>query len=50
MINTYVEACVNWLLPPMVNFKAIPNALIDITETEPTVEHIERYIKGFFLP
>jgi hypothetical protein len=42
MIKTYVEGCVNWLFPPNVNFTAIPNALTDITDTDPTVEQIER--------
>ena len=41
MIKTYVEGCVNWLLPAKVNFKAIPNAFTDITDTAPTVEQIE---------
>lgn len=41
MMKTYVEGCINWLLPARVNFKAIPNAFTDITETEPTVEQIE---------
>jgi len=34
----------------MVSFKAMPNALTDITDTEPTVEQIEIYIKGFLFP
>lgn len=40
----------NWLLPASDNFSAIPNALTDMTETEPTVEQIEMYISGFRLP
>lgn len=40
-MKTYVEGCVNWLFPPSVSFKAIPKALIDMTETEPTLEQIE---------
>lgn len=39
--KTYVDACTNWLFPPRVNFTAMPNALTDMTETEPTVEQIE---------
>ncbi len=34
----------------MVSFRAIPNALTDMTDTEPTVEQIEIYIKGFRFP
>jgi hypothetical protein len=48
--KTYVDACVNWLLPLNVSFRAIPKALTDMTETEPTVEQIEIKIKGFFFP
>lgn len=50
IINTYVEACVNWLFPPNVNFTAMPKALTDMTEIEPTVEQMERKIRGFFFP
>lgn len=50
IMKTYVEACVNWFLPPKVSFTAIPNALTDITDTEPTVEHMDMYMSGFFLP
>lgn len=28
----------------------MPKALMDMTEMEPTVEQIDRYISGFFLP
>jgi hypothetical protein len=45
-----VEAWVNWLLPPNVNFNAMPNALTDMTETDPTVEQIEIKMSGFFFP
>ena len=41
IINTYVEAFTNWLFPAKVNFRAIPNALTDITDMEPTTEHME---------
>lgn len=50
MMNTYVEGCVNWLLPAKVNFTAMPIALIDMTDTDPTVEQIEMKIRGFFFP
>jgi hypothetical protein len=50
MMKTYVDAWVNWFLPPKVSFNAMPNALTDMTDTEPTVEHIEMYTSGFFLP
>lgn len=50
IMKTYVDACVNWLLPAKVNFTAIPNALTDITDTDPTVEQIDRYMRGFFFP
>ena len=42
MMKTYVEGYVNWLLPLRVSFRAIPKALIAMTDTDPTVEHIER--------
>jgi hypothetical protein len=42
MINTYVEGCENWLLPAKVSLTAIPNALTDMTETDPTVEQIDK--------
>jgi hypothetical protein len=41
---------VNWLLPPKVSLRAIPKALTDMTDTEPTVEQIEMKISGFFFP
>ena len=41
MMNTYVEGWVNWLLPAKVNLTAMPIALIDMTDTDPTVEQIE---------
>ena len=50
MIKTYVEGCVNWLLPAKVNLTAIPIAFTDITDTDPTVEQIDRKIRGFFFP
>lgn len=50
MIKTYVDGCENWLLPAKVSFTAIPNAFTDMTETPPTVEQIDRYIRGFFFP
>lgn len=50
MAKTYVDAWTNWLLPPIVSFTAIPKALTDITEMEPTVEQIEMKIRGFFFP
>jgi hypothetical protein len=50
MMNTYVEGCVNWLLPAKVNLTAIPIALTDMTDTDPTVEQIERKMRGFFFP
>lgn len=34
----------------MVNFRAIPNAFTDITDTAPTVEQIDMYTSGFFFP
>ena len=40
--NTYVEGCVNWFWPAKVSFTAIPNPLIDMTETDPTVEQMDR--------
>lgn len=42
IMNMYVEAWVNWLFPAKVSFSAIPKAFTDMTETEPTVEQIER--------
>jgi len=48
--KAYVEGCVNWLCPFSVSFKAIPNAFTDITDTEPTVEHMEIKIRGLFFP
>lgn len=42
IIKTYVDACVNWLFPANVSFSAMPKAFTDMTETEPTVEQIER--------
>jgi hypothetical protein len=50
MMKTYVEGWVNWLLPARVNLTAIPKALTDMTETDPTVEHMDKNIRGFFLP
>ena len=50
IMKTYVDGCVNWLLPAKVNLTAIPKALTDMTETDPTVEQIERYMRGFFFP
>jgi len=41
---------VNWLFPPKVNLRAMPNALIDMTLIDPTLEQIEMYIEGFFRP
>lgn len=49
-MKTYVDGCVNWLLPPMVNFTAMPNALIAMIEIDPTVLQIEMYINGFDFP
>jgi len=40
--KTYVEGCVNWLLPANVILRAIPNALMNMMETEPAVEQMER--------
>ena len=48
--NAYVDGWVNWLFPANVSFRAIPNALTDMTVMDPTVEQIEMYISGFFLP
>jgi hypothetical protein len=42
MMKTYVEGCVNWLLPAKVNLTAMPMAFTDMTDTDPTVEQIER--------
>ena len=50
MANVYVEGLLNWLCPPRVNLSAMPNALTDMTETDPTVEQIEMNTKGFFFP
>lgn len=50
IMKTYVEGNLNWLLPFKVSLRAIPNALIDMTETDPTVEQMDKYIRGFFLP
>jgi hypothetical protein len=50
MMNTYVEGWVNWLLPANVNLTAMPIALIDMTDTDPTVEQIEMKMRGFFFP
>ena len=50
MAKAYVDGWVSWLFPFRVNFKAIPKALADITDTDPTVEQIEMNIKGFFFP
>ena len=41
MAKAYVDGCVNWFFPLIVNLSAIPKALIDITDTDPTVEQIE---------
>ena len=50
MANAQVEGCVSWLFPFNVNFKAMPKALTDITDTDPTVEHIDINMSGFFFP
>jgi hypothetical protein len=50
MANAQVEGCVSWLCPFKVNFKAMPKALTDMTDTDPTVEHIDMYMSGFLLP
>lgn len=42
IMKTYVEAWLNWLCPAKVSFTAMPKALTDMTETDPTVEQIER--------
>lgn len=42
IMKTYVEGCVNWLFPAKVSFRAMPKAFTDMTETEPTVEQIDR--------
>lgn len=41
MPNAYVDGCVNWLLPANVNFRAMPKALIAMTDTDPTNEQID---------
>lgn len=41
IMKTYVEGCVNWFFPAKVSFTAMPKALMDMTETEPTVEQME---------
>lgn len=33
-----------------MSFRAIPKPLIDMTETDPTVEQMEMYMRGFFFP
>lgn len=42
MMKMYVEACVNWLLPFEVSFRAIPKALVAMTETDPVAAQTER--------
>jgi hypothetical protein len=41
IMNMYVDGWVNWLFPPKLNLSAIPNALTDMTDTDPTVEQID---------
>lgn len=42
IMKTYVEGCENWLFPAKVSLRAMPNALTDMTDTEPTREQIPR--------
>lgn len=48
--KAYVEGCVSWFFPFNVNFRAIPKALTDMTDTDPTVEQIEMKMRGFLFP
>ena len=48
--KTYVLRWLNWLFQFNVNFKATPNPLIAITDTEPISEQIEMYTNGFERP
>ena len=41
IMKAYVDGYVNWFSPANVNFRAMPKALTDMTETEPTVEQID---------
>lgn len=42
IMKTYVEGWLNWLWPAKVSLSAIPKALTDMTEMDPTVEQMER--------
>lgn len=40
--KVYVDGCINWFSPENVSFSAIPNAFVDMTDIDPTAEHIKR--------